>query len=112
MSPHSTKLFRLSIINPVYLKTAKFKQPTVKILKYHFSIGIDIFMNTESYFWPKWKNTAKIKYYSLCMCFIPFIIAKAHIWNKEKQNYNTFPPLLRYVLFRLLFILDTALKIF
>lgn len=36
MSPQSTKLFRLSIINPVYLKTEKFKQPTVKILKYQF----------------------------------------------------------------------------
>lgn len=40
----------------------------------------DILKNTESYFSPKWeKNTEKMKYYSLSMYFIPFIIAKSYI---------------------------------
>lgn len=49
MLPHSTKLIKLNRINQIYLKTMQnFNQLTIKILKlkYHFWIGILIFLWT------------------------------------------------------------------
>lgn len=82
MLPHSTKLIRLNIINQVYLKMAKFKSTYIKILKlkYHFWTSIDILMNTESYFWPKWKkNTVKIKVLFSMEAFYPFHYSKTKL---------------------------------
>lgn len=90
-------------------KRAKFKSTykniknKIPILKTYFEIT-----NTES-FSSKLKNTAKMKYYTLSIHFIPFISAKSHIWiNRIEIQHLSF--LLRNILSRLLFILDNCLK--